>query len=130
MNTTRLVQIDGLPTPRGPFSNGVITEGRFLFVAGQGPWDPARGDFARGSIAEQTELTLRCIERVVQKAGGTLADVVSCRVFLQPLDERTFAEMNAVYARFFPGDRPARTTVGCSLLGIDVEIDAIVRLPT
>jgi enamine deaminase RidA (YjgF/YER057c/UK114 family) len=37
--------------------------------------------------------------------------------------------MNAVYAKFFPDKQPARTTVGCTLLGIDVEMDAIVKLP-
>ena len=123
------IQIEGLPVPRGPFSNGVAAEGKFLFVSGQGPWDPETNTFHRGSIAEQTELTIRCIERVVREAGASLRDVVSCRVFLQPLNEETFHEMNTVYARVFGNHRPARTTVGCTLLGIDVEIDAIVQLP-
>ena len=120
--------VEGLPVPRGPFSNGVVTEGKFLFVSGQGPWDPEKEAFHRGSIAEQTELTLRCIERVAREAGATMSDVVSCRVFLQPLNEKAFAEMNAVYARFFGDHKPARTTVGCTLLGIDVEIDATIQM--
>ena len=123
------VQIEGLPVPRGPFSNGVAAEGKFLFVAGQGPWDPEKNTFHRGTIAEQTELTLRCIERVAREAGASLENVVSCRVFLQPLNTETFREMNAVYARIFGDNRPARTTVGCTLLDIDVEIGAVVELP-
>lgn len=126
---TAIQHVDGLPAPRGPFSQGVIAEGKFLFVAGQGPWDPEQNGFHRGSIAEQTELTLRCIERVARQAGASLANVVSCRVFLHPINPETFAEMNAVYARFFGEHKPARTTVGCSLLDIDVEIDAIIQLP-
>ena len=127
MKTIELVK--GLPVPRGPFSNGVVSEGKFLFVSGQGPWDPEKEAFHRGSIAEQTERTLRCIERVAREAGATVADVVSCRVFLQPLTAETFAEMNAVYARFFGDHKPSRTTIGCTLLGIDVEIDAVIQIP-
>lgn len=112
-----------------PISSSVIAEGRFAFVSGQGPFDPEKRCFVRGGIAEQTRLTLECIRRAVEKAGGSMADVVSTRVFLQPLNRQTFDEMNAVYATFFPGGKPARTTVGCSLLDIDVEIDCIVRLP-
>lgn len=127
MKTIELVK--GLPVPRGPFSNGVVAEGKFLFVSGQGPWDPEKEAFHRGSIADQTERTLRCIERVAREAGATMTDVVSCRVFLQPLTAETFAEMNAVYARFFGDHKPSRTTIGCTLLGIDVEIDAVIQIP-
>lgn len=36
--------------------------------------------------------------------------------------------MNEAYAEFFGEPKPARTTVGCQLLNIDVEIDCIVRI--
>ena len=65
----------------------------------------------------------------IEAAGGTMADVVSCRVFLQPLNRATFDEMNGVYSKYFGEHKPARTTVGSTLLGIDVEIDCIVKLP-
>lgn len=120
--------IEGLPTPRGPFSQGVIAEGRYLFVSGQGPYDPQTGGFVRGTIAEQTRLTLECIDRVIRDAGGRREDVVSCRVYLQPLDTQTFAEMNAVYQEFFGDCKPARATIGTQLLHIDVEIECIVAL--
>ena len=44
---------------------------------------------------------------------------------------RRFAEVNAAYAEYFPGEPPARTTIGVAALplGADVEIDAIVALP-
>jgi 2-iminobutanoate/2-iminopropanoate deaminase len=107
----------------------VIAEGKFLFVAGQGPFDPKVGSFVRGSIGEQTRLTLESLKVVIETAGARMEDMVSCRVFLQQITEKTFAEMNEAFAEFFPGDKPARTTVGCQLLNIDVEIDCIVRLP-
>lgn len=120
--------IAGLPAPRGPFSQGVSMEGLCLHVSGQGPYDPEKGTFVRGSIAEQTRLTLACLERVIQDAGGKRENVVSCRVYLQPLDTQTFAAMNAVYEEFFGSHKPARATVGTQLLNIDVEIECIVAL--
>ena len=54
--------------------------------------------------------------------------MVSCRVYLQPLDGQTFAEMNGVYEEFFGPSKPARTTVGTQLLNIDVEIDCVALL--
>lgn len=111
-----------------PFCHGVIAEGKFLFVSGQGPYDPETKKFSRGSIAEQTKLTLECIGRVIQEAGGTLSDVVSIKVYLQPLDMHTWGEMNTEFVKFFNGHKPARTAIGCTLLNLDVEMDAIVRL--
>lgn len=125
---TKYAEIEGLPTPRGPFSQAVEADGRFLFVSGQGPYDPEAGGFVRGSIADQTRLTLACIDRILKKAGAKREDVVSCRVYLQPLDTQTFTAMNTVYEEFFAGHKPARATVGTQLLNIDVEIECVVLL--
>ena len=124
----RHAHIEGLPVPRGPFSQGVAAEGRFLFVSGQGPYDPAAGGFVRGTIAEQTRLTLACLERVLLAGGTRRENVVSCRVYLQPLVGQTFAEMTRVDEEFFGPSKPARTTVGTQLLNIDVEIDCVALL--
>ncbi|CAN5390598.1 RidA family protein [soil metagenome] len=112
-----------------PLSSGVIAEGKFLFVAGQGPFDPATGTWSQGSIGEQTRLTMEAIKIIVETAGATMDDIVTCRVFLQQITEKTFAEMNEAYTKFFGVSKPARTTVGCQLLNIDVEIDCVVRMP-
>lgn len=112
-----------------PFSLGVIAEGKFLFVSGLGPFDPVQGKMVRGSIAEQTTLTLEYLQSFLKRTGACMQDVVRCRVFLQPLTDETFAEMNGAYSPFFATNQPARTTVGCQLLNIDVEIDCTVRMP-
>jgi 2-iminobutanoate/2-iminopropanoate deaminase len=124
----RLSSFKNSPPVGGPYSLAVETTGRLLFVSGQGPWDPKTEKFERGSIADQTTLTLENIKRVVEAAGGKMENVVSCRVFLQPLNEETFGSMNGVYKTYFPKDQPVRTTVGCQLLNIDVEIDCVVGL--
>jgi len=71
---TYLKTVKGLPQSDYPYSAGIIAEGKFLFVSGQGPYDPTLGKFSRGTMAEQTQLTLECIRRVVE-------DIVSCRAY-------------------------------------------------
>lgn len=122
-----LNNITQLPEPRGPFSQAVKAGG-FLFVSGQGPFDPKTGQFHSGSILDQTRLTLACIGRVLEEAGLTPKDVVQCRVYLQPQTMETFREMNAAYNEFFRDHTPARTTIGAGLLSIDVEIDCVAQL--
>ena len=116
------------PSAIGPYSLAVAAEGKFLFVSGMTPMDPATGQMSRGPVAEQTRVVLENLRKVVEGASGRLADVVSVRVFLAQLTEKNFAEMNAVYQEFFRGDYPARTTVGAQLLNMQVEIECVVRL--
>ncbi|MEX1117342.1 MAG: RidA family protein [Terrimicrobiaceae bacterium] len=123
-----LNNIEGLPVSSSPYSSGIIAEGKFLFISGQLPYDPALGRIVRGSIAGQTTLTLECLKRVIAEAGASIDDVVSCRVYLQQLTESNFAEMNGAYAAFFANTKPTRTTIGCQLLNVDVEIDCVVRM--
>ena len=40
-----------------------------------------------------------------------------------------FAEYDAIYREFFPSEPPARTTIGCQLKGIQVEIDCVAVAP-
>ncbi|MGB3614631.1 MAG: Rid family detoxifying hydrolase, partial [Elainellaceae cyanobacterium] len=83
-----------------------------------------------GDVAEQTELALLNLKAVVQAAGATLSDVVKTTVFLANMDE--FAEMNAVYAKFFSSEKPpARACVEAARLPKDVrvEIECIAVIP-
>ena len=123
-----ITNLPNAPQPKGPYSSAVIAEGKFIFVSGQGPYDPATGVLERGSIEEQTERTLKNIQAIVEAAGGRMANVVSCRVFLQSIDDETFASMNRAYEKFFLTEPPTRTTIGCQLRNMDVEIDCIVLM--
>ncbi len=111
-------------TPGGAYSPGVIAEGRFVYVSGQGP--VRAGEVVSGTIEEETALVLENLAAVLAEAGASLADVVRCGVFLADLDD--FAAMNEVYARAFEEPLPARTTVGAHLPGIKVEIDCVAVL--
>lgn len=110
----------------GAYSAGVLIDG-WLYISGQGPLDLETGEVRSGTIEEETRLTLEHIGKILEAAGCTFDDVVKCTCHLA--DIRDFDGFNRVYAEFFPGVKPARTTVESGLAGIKVEIDAIARVP-
>ena len=122
------VRAEGAPAPIGPYSHGIVTSGRLLFVSGQTPKDPATGTMPKDFPA-QVELCLRNVKAIVEKAGGSMADVVKVNAYLADL--ANFPVFNEIYARYFAKPYPARTTVGAVLPGgaVQVEIDVVVSLP-
>ena len=125
---TPVAAFPGSPPALGPYSLGVMAEGKFLFVSGMTPFDPVTGKIDRGSISRQTGLVLENIKNVLVAGGASLADVVSCRVYLSNLTPENFREMNEVYVRYFGESKPARATIGAQLLGFDVEIECVAVL--
>jgi 2-iminobutanoate/2-iminopropanoate deaminase len=109
----------------GSYSPAVIGEGRFVFVAGQGPLEA--GEYRAGTIEEETRLTLENVGTLLAMAGSGFEHVVRCGVWLADVDD--FGGMNSVYQTFFPEPRPARATVGADLLVGKVEIDCIALVP-
>ena len=118
----------GTPTPRGPYSPAVRA-GDFVYVAGQGPVDPATDQMSYGDIQHETRLTLNNIKLILEAAGASMQDVVKCSVFLK--DGNDFAAMNEVYAEFFGQAKPARTTVEVRFANptMKVEIDCVAYKP-
>lgn len=112
----------------GAYSDGVEAGG-FLFVSGQAAVDFTTSKFVLGTIEEETRLTLDNIRAIVEAAGASLANAVKCTVHLSDIND--FDRYNTVYSQYFPGIKPARTTVQSVLAeGIKVEIDCIVKLPS
>ncbi len=122
------VRAEGAPAPIGPYSQGVVTTGRLLFVAGQTPKDPASGTLP-SDFKAQAERTLLNVKAIVEAAGASMSDVVKVNAYLSDLGN--FAAFNEVYSKFFTPPYPARTTVGAVLPGgaVQVEIDVVVSLP-
>lgn len=113
--------------PVGAYSPGIIAEGRFVYVSGQGGL--REGGLTGSTIEEQTAAVIGNLAAVLETAGASLADVVRCGVFLA--DIRDFAAMDKVYRASFPAPLPARTTIGAvlPLPGMLVEIDCVAVLP-
>ncbi|HET6562224.1 MAG TPA: RidA family protein [Marmoricola sp.] len=116
------ISTDAAPAPVAAYAQGSRI-GSVLAVAGQVGMDPATGAVADG-VAAQTEQALRNVRSVLQAAGCDLEDVVRMDCYLT--SQEHFAPFNEVYARWFPGDAPARATVVVGLAdGLDVEIVAL-----
>jgi 2-iminobutanoate/2-iminopropanoate deaminase len=121
----KAIMVDGAAKPGGHYSHAVIANG-FVYVAGQGPVDPATGVMP-DAFAAQVRQTLRNLQTILKGAGADLKDVVKVNAYLS--DITRFQEYNTIYKEFFPSEPPARTTIGCQLVGIQVEIDCVAALP-
>jgi 2-iminobutanoate/2-iminopropanoate deaminase len=128
MSAIEPISVGDAPSPKGAYSQ-VVRAGDFLFVSGQGPIDPVSQDFILSGIRAETKLTLENVERILIGCGANRKHVVKCSVFLA--DAADFEAMNEVYAEFFAGTAPARTTVQAMLVepGMNVEIDCVAYLP-
>jgi 2-iminobutanoate/2-iminopropanoate deaminase len=114
----------GAPAAIGPYSQA-IRAGGLVFVSGQIPLDPGTGQVVQGGIAAQAERVLTSLRAILDAAGSGLERVVKTTVFLTDLGD--FAEVNAVYARYFSQTPPARATVQVAALprGVRIEIEAV-----
>jgi 2-iminobutanoate/2-iminopropanoate deaminase len=117
----------GAPAALGPYSHAVRAGG-LLFCSGQIPLDPESGELVGDEPGAQTRRCLESLAVVCAAAGTELTEAVRLTVYLT--DMAAFPEVNDAYAEFFPGDPPARVTVGVAALprGARVEIDAVVAL--
>jgi 2-iminobutanoate/2-iminopropanoate deaminase len=124
MSSREVVIAPGSPRPIGPYSVGVRM-GSLLYTAGMAGVDPATGKLVGGGIESETRRTLENLASILEAGGSSMGQVIKTTVFLQDMAE--FAQMNAVYAEFFPSDPPARSTVQVAALplGASVEIEAV-----
>jgi len=109
------------PKPIGPYSQAIMVDGKFIYTAGQIAIDPATNQLVEGDIRAQTRQVLTNVEAVLKAAGSSMSSVVKTTVFLKNFDD--FAAMNEVYAEFFSGSAPARSTVEVARLPRDVKIE-------
>jgi len=116
------------PEAIGPYVHAVRAGG-LLFCSGQIPLDPATGELTGSTPAEQARRCLENLAAVCEAGGARLADAVRVTVYIT--DMGAFAQVNEVYAEFFPSDPPARVAIGVAALpkGAQVEVDAVVALP-
>ena len=121
-----IIRTPNAPEPVGPYSQAVKTGGT-LYCSGQIPLNPSTGAIPAG-IEAQTRQVLENLQAVLTAGGADFPNVVKTTVFLKDMND--FPAMNAIYAEFFTGATPARSTVQVARLPKDVlvEIDAIAAL--
>ena len=122
--TLRPKNLSFQPRPTYPYSPGT-SAGRFIFTAGQVGWNDKGKLVGIGDVRAQTRQVLKNIKSILAEDGATFSDVVKCNVYLA--DIRYFQVMNEEFARAFPTEPPARTTVQAALAEPEmlVEIEAI-----
>ncbi len=115
------------PRPTYPYSPGT-RGGDYVYTAGQVAWNDKGEIVGIGDVRAQTRQVLSNIESILREGGASMSDVLKCNVYLA--DIRDFQAMNEEFAKAFPTDPPARTTVQASLAEKEmlVEIEAIAYL--
>jgi 2-iminobutanoate/2-iminopropanoate deaminase len=90
--------------------------------------DPGTGELKGTDVPSQTRQVLENLKTVLEAAGSGMDRVLKTTVYM--IDLGGFAQMNEVYATFFPGVKPARAAIQVGALpkGAQVEIDAIAKL--
>jgi enamine deaminase RidA (YjgF/YER057c/UK114 family) len=129
---TTLVSPPNFPKPRG-YANGMVAEGRFLFISGQIAWDKdAR--IVSPDFATQFLQALDNVIAVVREAGGGTEHLVKLLAFVTDLDayrEATRAIGEGWRARLGK-HYPAMSLVKVAGLlepGALVEIEGVAVLP-
>ncbi len=119
----KFIETPNAPLPAGHYSQATVWND-LIFVAGQLPITPSR-EKVLGSAGEQALQALENLKAIVEAAGGDLEHVLKVTVHIA--DISLWDEVNAVYAKFFGGHKPARAIVPTKELhhGFLIEIEAI-----
>ncbi len=115
-----IISTDNAPKAIGPYSQAIETNG-MLFISGQIPLDPKTGKVVEGGIEEQTEQVLKNIGAILTAAGYSYTNVVKSTCLLA--DMKYFADMNKVYARYYPSAAPARAAFAVKELPMQVLVE-------
>lgn len=97
--------------------------GALVFVAGQTGRHPDTGQLGK-DVREQTRNVLERITRILEAAGTSLDNVLTVTTHLTKRED--LAAYNEEYAKFFPANKPARTTVEVMLNSPDLLVEITV----
>jgi enamine deaminase RidA (YjgF/YER057c/UK114 family) len=132
MSYLRFLQPDGWVPPRG-YANGVVAEGRMVFVAGQVGWN-ARAEFETDDFVGQVEQALANVVAVLGAGGAGPEHLV--RMTWYVTDKAAYVarrkDIGEAYRRVIGRHFPAMTLVVVAGLLEDralVEIEATAVVP-
>lgn len=124
----QVISTDKAPGAVGPYSQA-IRAGNTLYVSGQVALVPGTKEFNSNEVEGQTEQVMKNMGAILEAAGASYKDVVKTTVLLA--DMADFPKVNAIYAKYFPENPPARACFAVKTLPLNalVEIEAIAYLP-
>jgi enamine deaminase RidA (YjgF/YER057c/UK114 family) len=128
-----ILQPEGWPRPSG-YSNGVLTQGRQIFIAGQVGWDPRSGRFESAGLADQVAQALKNVLAVLAAADGRPEHIARMTWYLTSRAEYLahLEQIGAAYRAIMGKHFPAMTAVEVSALiesQAKVEIEATAVIP-
>jgi len=97
--------------------------GNLVFVAGQTGRHPTTGQVGK-DIREQTRNVLERIKLILTAAGTSLDNVLTVTTHLTKRED--LAAYNEEYAKYFPTNKPARTTVEVMLNAPELLVEITV----
>ena len=104
------------------FCSPAVDAGDYVYVSGQGPLRPDGSTPA--TFAAALRQALDNVKAIVEAAGLTMENVVYTQVYL--VDISKYAEMNGVFADYFPKTPPARAVLGVARIAEPpVQISAV-----
>jgi len=122
-NMKKAIKTDQAPRAIGPYSQGIMAGG-LIFVSGQIPLDPIKGEIVGQTIEEQAHQVFKNLRAILQAAGSSLNEVVKATVFLADMND--FSRMNEVYAQYFSEPYPARAAFQVARLPREAKIEVEV----
>ena len=104
-----------------------VRAGDFVYVSGQTAND-GKGGIVNANIEEQTEIIMKNIGKILTETNCKIEDIIKTTVWIS--DARDFHRFNNVYSKFFPQNKPARSTTVCDLVvDAKIEIEVIAYKP-
>ncbi|WIJ25813.1 RidA family protein [Devosia sp. RR2S18] len=116
--------LEGATKRAGAYAHAVVANG-MVYVSGQGPGNPDTGAIPE-TFEAQVHQVFANVKQILEGSKSQLSDVIKLNVYLSDLE--TFGAYNRIYEEYFGEVLPARTTVGCSLLGFMVEVDCVAAV--
>jgi 2-iminobutanoate/2-iminopropanoate deaminase len=122
------IHTEQAPAAIGPYVQAVRV-GDLIYTAGQGGLDPVTGKLVEGGVEAQAQQTMQNLAAVLEAAGSDFNNVVKTNIFLRYIKD--FAVVNQVYASYFDGQFPARSTVAVNALPmaalVEIEMVALIK---